>query len=355
MNNRLKNGIAWSIIPQIILVKWAGSYPELVEAYYSNGLYPVISGFYRSILGWIPFSIGDVMYVILLFLLFRYLFLKRHNIRQKPKLFFRNTIMVLSVIYFTFHMLWGFNYYRQPIANNLGLNESHSQQELIALAEKLIKKTNDVQFYITSDTSKMVQIPYSKAEIFEKTVLSYQKLSIELPFLEYKAPSLKKSLLSTPLTYMGYGGYLNPFTNEAQVNYKIPNFRYPVVSAHEVGHQLGYSAENETNFIGYLATVGSDDIYFQYSAYAYALGYCLSDIKRKDETTFDLLYTGLHPGVKQNYQELANFWKEHENPLEPVFKSVFNVFLKVNDQADGIKSYSKVVALLVNYHKQHPL
>lgn len=39
---------------------------------------------------------------------------------------------------------------------------------------------------------------------------------------------------------MGYGGYLNPFTNEAQVNGITPKFRLPTVSGHEVGHQLGY-------------------------------------------------------------------------------------------------------------------
>ena len=65
---------------------------------------------------------------------------------------------------------------------------------------------------------------------------------------------------------MGYGGYLNPFTNEAQVNGVTPKFRLPTVSCHEVGHQLGYSAEGATNFIGYLVTSESNDPYFKYSA-----------------------------------------------------------------------------------------
>ncbi|MBT8180448.1 MAG: DUF3810 domain-containing protein, partial [Eudoraea sp.] len=61
MNNRLSNGIALSIIPQIIIVKWLGSYPELIENYYSKGLYPFISKLYRLVFGWLPFSMGDLI------------------------------------------------------------------------------------------------------------------------------------------------------------------------------------------------------------------------------------------------------------------------------------------------------
>lgn len=355
MNNRIKNGIALSIIPQIILVKWLGSYPELVETYYSKGLYPLISSFYRLILGWIPFSVGDIVYASLFFLAFRYLYLKRKRIKKSPKIFFRNAVMVVSIAYFTFHLVWGFNYYRLPIAKTLAIKEVHGEQELIPFVERLIKKTNEVQYSITADTTKMVQIPYTKKEILEKTVHGYQKLEKKHPFLAYQRPSLKKSVFSTPLTYMGYAGYLNPFTHEAQVNSSIPNFRFPVVCGHEVGHQLGYSAENETNFIGYLVTAGNDDIYFQYSAYAYALSYCLSNIKQEDEPTFEKLYAQLNIGIKKNFQEIAKFWEVHENPLEPVFKSVFNSFLKANNQEDGINSYGKVVSLLVTYHQQYPL
>ncbi|HLV63061.1 DUF3810 family protein, partial [Galbibacter sp.] len=44
----------------------------------------------------------------------------------------------------------------------------------------------------------------------------------------------------------------------------------------------------------------------------------------------------------------------HKTKAEPYFKKTFNSFLKANNQKKGIKSYSYVVALLVNYHKaQH--
>jgi capsule polysaccharide export protein KpsC/LpsZ len=49
--------------------------------------------------------------------------------------------------------------------------------------------------------------------------------------LNMKNRSVKKSLLSLPLTYMGFAGYLNPFTNEAQVNDKIPMYNFPTTTS----------------------------------------------------------------------------------------------------------------------------
>lgn len=156
-------------------------------------------------------------------------------------------------------------------------------------------------------------------------------------------------------SYMGIGGYLNPFTNEAQVNQKTPVFRFPVVVGHEIGHQVGYSAENETNLIGYLVTAKNEDIYFQYSASAYALSYCLNAVYAIDEKASEELYQQINAGVKKNYQELQDFNQAYENPFEPIFKTVFSTFLKANNQADGVKSYSRVVNLMVGYHEKYPL
>ncbi len=355
MKQKFKNLIALSLLPQIFLVKWIGTNPEIIEKYYSKGLYPIISGFWRALLGWIPFSIGDILYALLIIIAIRYLIVNRKQIGKKPLWFLRDIVMVASVAYFSFHILWGFNYYREPLAKTLQLNEQHSQQDLVDFVDRLVAKTNEAQFQLTKDTTKMVEIPYSKKEIFKITIDGYQSLEKQLPLFSYKSPSIKKSLFSTPLTYMGYGGYLNPFTNEAQANGRIPNFRFPIISGHEIGHQLGYSAENETNFIGYLVTVKNEDPYFKYAAYAYALSYCLSDLAYRDRELFDNAYSQLNAGVIKNYKEVTDFWKAHENPMEPIFKSIYSSFLKANNQSKGIRSYNAVVSLLVNYYQDKPL
>lgn len=351
----LKTGITLSLIPQIILVKWLGSHTDWIESYYSTGAYPYISRFFRIIFGWIPFSVGDLVYASLILMVLFHLYKQGRNLFRNKLRFTRNVGMVLSIAYFTFHLLWGFNYYRAPIAQKFDLEETKNYQELVDFTRQLIKKTNELQLQITKDSAKQVDIPYTQTEQFSITLAGYEQLGKKHAFLAYQQPSIKTSLFSTALTYMGYAGYLNPFTNEAQVNRLLPDFRFPVVTGHEIGHQLGYSAENETNFIGYLVTANNDDIYFKYAAYSYALGYCLKDVHRGDSEIFDKLLSELNSGVKLNFQEMAAFWNQYENPLEPVFKSVFNTFLKANNQTQGIQSYNAVVSLLIAYHKQYPL
>ncbi len=355
MKNKLRNAIALSLIPQIILVKWLAGHPDWVERFYSNGIYPWISQFFRSLFGWIPFSIGEIIYTVLIVLVFRYILRNRTKIKTQPLVFLRDNIMVLSVFYFTFHIVWGLNYYRQPLSKTLAVQEQAKYEDIKKLSETLVAKTNALQMQITGDSSAMVNLPYTRNEIFDKTIASYKELGAQIPFLEYVRPSVKKSMFSIMSSYMGIGGYLNPFTNEAQVNKKTPVFRFPVVVGHEIGHQIGYSAENETNLIGYLVTLKNEDIYFQYSATAYALAYCLNAVNRTDEKDFEELYVGINEGVKKNYRALQDFHEAYENPFEPIFTSIFSTFLKANNQADGVQSYSRVVHLLVGYHEKYPL
>jgi hypothetical protein len=63
----------------------------------------------------------------------------------------------------------------------------------------------------------------------------------------------------------------------------------------------------------------------------------------------------VNQGIKENFREMSDFWLSYENPMEPVFKSVFSTFLKANNQAQGIDSYDLVVSLLVTYHEKHSL
>ncbi|MGW9686840.1 DUF3810 domain-containing protein [Flagellimonas sp. 2504JD1-5] len=347
---KVKTIIALALPVQVILVKWIGSYPLFIEKYYSNGIYPAISQFFRTLLGWIPFSVGDIFYLLLFWLVGKYIYKNWKSIRSKPLLFGKDILVVLSIAYFAFHLLWGMNYYRLPIEQKFGIQREYGKVELLDFTQYLIHKSNQYQQQITGDSIEPVKIPYSRKKIFEKTKEGYAKFKKTYPDFEYTPSSIKASLFSLPLTYMGYGGYLNPFSNEAQVNGVAPLFRLPVVSGHEIGHQLGYSAEDATNLIGFLVTSQNEDPYFKYAAYSHALSYCLSDLSQKDEKAFKVLWGILNPGVKKNFKELQEFWAQYENPLEPVFKSIFNTFLKANNQEEGIQSYNSVVGLLISYH-----
>jgi hypothetical protein len=355
MTKWLKTIIALSLIPQIVVVKQLAKYPHLIEKYYSNGIYPWLSKALRLVFGWIPFSVGDIFYTIAAVLIIRFLILNWKIFLYETRNFFREVFTVISLAYFVFYLFWGLNYYRQPLSTSLQLGDDYTTEELLDFTKKLINKSNEIHLQITKNDTIAVKIPYSQREIYKMTSNGFSNLSKKMPGLSYDFKSIKSSLYSTALTYMGYGGYLNPFTNEAQVNSLAFSYKYPTVSCHEQAHQLGYSAENEANFIGYLAAVHNDDIFFKYSGYVYTLRYCLGEIKHQDEQLFEELNQFINPGIIKNYVNVAKFWSKYENKAEPAFKSSFNTFLKANNQKDGIKSYSYVVTLLVNYHKENPL
>ena len=53
------------LVVQLLLVKLVSNFPNQIEQYYSNGVYPLISKLFRWLFGWIPFSIGDIYYFLL--------------------------------------------------------------------------------------------------------------------------------------------------------------------------------------------------------------------------------------------------------------------------------------------------
>ena len=281
--------------------------------------------------------------------------LHRKRLRFDTKNWFVDVFSTVSIVYLAFHVFWGMNYYRIPLHKSLDIDYKYSTEELINVTEAFVEKSNAIHFAITGNDSVKVKVPYSKKELFNKTMDGYKVIAKEHPIFAYKAKSIKKSIYSLPLTYMGFSGYLNPFTNEAQIDGLIPLYQYPATACHEQAHQLGYAAENETNFIGYLASINNPDIYYKYSGYVSALRQCLNEVYRRDKESFELLKTKINKGILLNFQESYTFWNKYKNPLEPVFKVIYSNFLKANNQDKGIESYSYAVALLVNYYKEKPI
>ncbi|WP_452223146.1 DUF3810 domain-containing protein [Lacinutrix chionoecetis] len=341
--------IALSIIPAFLIVKLLAQFPEYVEIYYSEGLYPITSKIFRYTLGWLPFSFGDFIYSIGILFILRWLIVNSKRMFKDFKYWLIDVCSALSIIYIAFHLFWAMNYYRLPLHKNLNLKADYTTEELIKVTQNLIEKSNAIHLKITKNDTLRVEFPYSKAEVIAMVPKGYSALEKTFPQLEYKGTSIKKSLLSLPLTYMGFSGYLNPLTNEAQVNSMIPVYKFPTTASHEVAHQLGYAAENEANFIGFLAATTNDDMYFKYSGYTFGLRHCLHEVYRRNPEQYEALVQTINLGILKNYQEVREFWDSHRNPIEPLFQTTYNTFLEANNQTGGMKSYSYVVALLVNY------
>ena len=110
----------------------------------------------------------------------------------------------------------------------------------------------------------------------------------------YPDPSVKFSFYGYLANYMGFSGYYNPFSGEAQVNTTIPRFVQPFTTCHEIGHQLGYAKEEEANFCGFLATKSSRDPAFRYSVYVDLYLYAASALYALDSTAFIPYRESLH-------------------------------------------------------------
>lgn len=340
---------------QILLVGWASRNPQWIEKYYTRGIYPEISGFLRRLFGWVPFSVGDVLYGLLFIALLGwvwYLF----ETRFTP---FMDQIYrigaFISVFFFGFHLLWGLNYYRVPLHKQMGIETL--QYDTLALqrtTELHIAQLNTIHMALVKEDSLIVTIPHSKRKIYRLAATHYRGFENDTLDFQFRIKSVKSSLISLPLSYMGFAGYLNPFTGESQVNKKIPMTSFPITVTHEMAHQLGYASETEANYIGYLACATHPDLNFRYSGEFIAVRFLINEVSHYNQPLADEYYKSLHVGIQKNIEFNQDFWDSYTTSIKPLFQKSFDKFLKANSQKHGLKSYNAMVAYLVHTEIPRP-
>lgn len=344
---------AFLLLLQIIFLKWISNHVEFVEKYYATFFYPFISNIFRFTFNFFKFSIGDILYTLLAI----YIIINIYKVFKNKKFFKLETyikfLAFLSIILLLFNFLWGFNYYRKPLAQHLEINKtSFTTEDLEIFASKLISEINEIHLKITQNDSLKVDVPFENDSIYKLSVDAYLKLNSKYPFLKTPNLKVKNSLYSTPLSYMGFAGYLNPFTNESQVNSNIPLVSLIATSCHELGHQVGFGAEYEANMLSYLVAINHDNLYFQFAGKYMALRYILNELYIADENLYYKYLLTINHGIILNMEESQVFWEKYQNAMEPFFKIFYDLFLKSNAQKEGIKSYKRVVGLMINYQKK---
>ena len=267
---KLKKSTVFTLVLAVIavLVHFYANDSTRVENQYSTGIYPVFSCILRYIFGWLPFSVGDVLYgLVILWLIWKLVKgIKISFKRQATWVGFAagigKALRILLITYIVFNLFWGINYNRIGIASQLQLKmEKYSAEDLKAINGLLLEKVNASKQALVN--SKLAYP--SKQQLFLKVEEAYQQAEKTYPFLKYHPVSIKPSIWSWVGNYMGFTGYYNPFTGEAQVNTLVPKFLQPFTSCHEVAHQLGYAKEMEANFVGYLSATASKDTLLHYS------------------------------------------------------------------------------------------
>jgi hypothetical protein len=330
-----------------------------VETYYTYGAYPHISRALRLLLGWIPFSIGDLLYgaagLYLFVKTYKFLVLVRKG-ASKRGLGLRALKRVLRIallVYVLFNLLWGLNYNRQGISHQLGLNvQKYSVDDLKALATVLQDRVNTLGARVNSEQRASLN---NNTNLFKEGIATYQQAQKHLPFLQYDYPSIKPSMYTGVGHIFGFTGYYNPFSGEAQLKTTAPVFIKSFVVNHEIAHQLGYGKENEANFVSFLSGRASVNNEVRYSTYFELYLYAMGDLRRKDSTAASELRRQWHPQVKEDYEAYLAYLAHSDNVIEPYISRFYDNFLKLNRQPSGKMTYNEVVAWLIAYQKKYGL
>lgn len=319
---------------------WAASnYPEQLEAFYSNGIYPFLFEARSLYFNRFPFSLGDITYTVV-FLSIIYWIITT-NWKNWFLILLRLVTGILLLILW-FQLSWGLNYYRKPIFEQKEL-KSYTEDDLTQLTRFFAQESNRLHLQLSKGDSLPVELDGSKKEIIKRVATAPSQHKIE--------GKAKISLYSLPLSYMGFSGYLNPFTLEAQVNGRMPKINLPLTTAHEVAHQQGYAAENEANFVGFLHCYQHPALEIQYAAALFGFRYTYNELYKANPTVAREILCSLYPGILDNFKASSAFWQKHKNPLEPLFKKSYDNYLKINNQKLGIQSYNAVVSLLITHFK----
>jgi len=341
-----------------LLIHFYAGNEQRVETQYSQGVFPVIAGFMRSALGSIPISLGDLLYGILMAWLFyklykiaRFSFRKQNRAAVKRKLYHNvyKAFIFCSLVYIIFNLLWGINYDRIGIANQLGIKvDKYSKGQLKEINAILVEKINRSK---ASLTNQNFRYPGNR-QMFNMASMAYRNLSARYPFLNYDPASIKPSMWGWIGNYTGFTGYYNPFTGEAQVNTLVPKFTQPYTTCHELAHQIGYAKEMEANFVGYLAAAASTDTLFHYSVYLDLFTYANRNLYYIDSNYAKHFRKQLSEPVEKDIQEWIAFNRRHKNPVGPVVRYMYGLYLRGNRQPQGILAYDEVTAFIIAYYKK---
>jgi Protein of unknown function (DUF3810) len=349
--------IAWiCVLVLAAAIKILSLSPAAVERFYSMGFYPIVSRFQRGLFGWIPFSVGDLLYffvsVWLLYLLVIGIgrLIRRELGRGWLWVLCRRVVFALLLVYVLFNGLWGLNYDRRGIAAQLQLEvRPYSTEELAHLLTLVCSRLNALDSVQVLDTARLG----SHHVLFAGAVRAYDSLALREPLFNYAPTSVKSSLYGYLNDYLGFGGYYNPFTGEAQVNTTLPVLEQPFTACHEMGHQLGYAKENEAEFSGYFSARSSPDPAFRFSVYTDLYFYAARELYVRDSNLVRPLRDQLHPFVRQYFRRIQAFSRKYQNPFEPVVRGIYGHYLRANRQPQGLMTYNEVVAWLIAYAKKN--
>lgn len=330
----------------------AAAHPDLVERYFSRGLYPFTSRIQTGITNLLPFSLYEMAVISLIaYGIYRLVRLARSFFRRtfptEALRFASIVVLLVSVVLFLFQFLWSLNNYRIPLKDQLGLDvRKASAGELADTYRALVVNANQTRALL--DREDTVSNPDRIRYVLKTVWEGYKPLAQNYSIFNSGRVRVKGLLSSRIQTISGYSGVYNFLTGEANINIEPPLVTLPHTASHEVAHQMGITLEDEANYAGFLACKNHADPLFRYSGYLSALTYAGNALYEQSPDLYAEISSGLSGEIRSDQQEIRDFWNRHQNETaSKIADRVNESYLKSNNQEEGMKSYGKFVDLLI--------
>lgn len=330
---------------------------------YTFRFYPYIGWMLSHISGIFPFAIGDLFIALSISWVILYpvyqicikkKLLKKGWLRQdatllKKRMVFCHVAEYLLWVYAWFYLAWGLNYSQPIIFVRMRMMPAKvSKQTLRDFANRYVDSIN----YLSESISYKDLKKRTQDEVLHGYNQLPLRMGINSPFNQH--PRVK-TMVFTPLSSMaGVTGSMGPFFCEFTLNGDILPHDYPATYAHEFAHFLGVANEGEANFYSYIVCTASADKQVRFSGYYHIFFHVLNNV-------FDILgekegerfLRHIRPEIIQLAKSDRRYWLSKRcKALDAAQDFIFELYLRGNHVAEGRKSYSGVIGLILAWEEK---
>ena len=349
---------AYSAGVGIILLFFARNFDWFGE-FYASRIYPIFPNSLGRLMSLFPFSVFEILIylfvltivIYIIYFLFSVVFPKLDETRLEiaKRLGIRFVCVFLAVIctmFLLFTCTTGINYSRDTFAEltNRQIAPS-SREELRALAEHLINDLTELSRKIPVDEHRRFTL--GDLDVNSEAREAMRLLGEEIPVLAGFYPNSKPVIASRVMSHFNITGIFTP-TVEANFNQEVPDHLIPFTIVHELAHFRGFMREDEANFIAYLACRGSESVEFRYSGAINALRHVLNAYAQvATPHQFNELMQTVPRQVQRDFAANREFWDQFRGRAAEISTRVNDAYLRANAQEDGVRSYGRMVDLLL--------
>jgi hypothetical protein len=344
-----KNNWTWAILGAIaLLLRIVASYfPEKTEIVYSRSFFPLIRNLFDFSVSRLPFP-TFYLFLIMIFLLvgvFIHYLRKKADWKGKFRYTLRSLINFSGMVVFFFLLLWGYNYQRITLSQQLSLQHKPLNQEELLQEIKLTNTLlSQLRSTITKDTSAIEEvIPYPELEEMVRGQIN-ESLSL-LGLNPTGQPRTKEFYPAGFLRKLGIMGIYFPFTGESYIDPTLHPLDKPFTIAHEMAHSFGITNEGEANFLGWVICVNSENPLLQYSAQLRLFRYQLKDLLRINKHRYQEFFSTIDGGIKNDMASIIKNLQEIKPISLELSRRSNDLFLKTQGIEAGVESYAQLTML----------